>query len=333
MKIKDIAVLVRGSVDGDGDTDITGLSGLEGAKAGDLVFAIDEERLAIAEKTGASCVLTTEGIRRSAKPLMRVSNPKLAFILIYNALNKPAAGKAYTDPSATVAASAKIGQNVWIGAGVRIGDDVKIGDNTIIEPNTVIKKGCSIGAFCHIHPNVTLYDNTVLKDKVVLHSGVVLGADGFGYVRDKGALYKFPQLGRVIIEESVEIGANAAVDRGSLDDTIIGAGTKIDNFCQVAHNVKIGRNVVMAAQVGISGSVAIKDNVTIGGQAGFKDNVTIEKNVMVGAQSGVLNDLPEGSIVWGTPAKSLTHILRQVVVLSWLTDNFARVKKILGKKS
>ncbi len=329
MKIKELAILIHGVVEGDGDTDISGFSGLEDAKPGDLTFALDEGRLVIAERSGAACVLTTQTIRKSKKPLVRVPDPKMAFILVYNALNKPAARKAFRDPSATVSASAKIGQNVWIDAGVRIGDNVTIGDNTVIEANSVIKKGSSIGSFCQIYPNATLYDNTVLKNRVVLHSGVVLGSDGFGYIRDKDKLYKFPQLGRVIVEDNVEIGANTTIDRGSLSDTVIGAGTKIDNLCQVAHNVKTGKNLVMAAQCGISGSVTIKENVTIGGQAGLKDNITIGNNVMIGAQSGIIGNLEDGLAVWGTPAKPITQMKRQVVAVNWLTDNIARIKKLL----
>ncbi len=332
MKIKELAMFMHGTVEGDGNTEVSGLSGMETAKAGDLVFAIDDEKLGFAEKTGASCVLTSKSTRASTKPLVRVDNPKLAFLLIYNFMNKPVGRKAFTDPSATIAPSAKIGANVWIDAGVRVGDNVKIGNDTVIEANTVIKKNCSIGSLCHIHPNVTLYDNTVLKDRVVLHSGVVLGADGFGYVRDKDKLYKFPQLGKVIIENDVEVGANTAIDRGSLSDTVIGAGSKIDNLCQIAHNIKIGKNFVMAAQGGISGSVTIKDNVTMGGQVGIRDNVTIGNNAMVGAQSGVLTDLSDGSIVWGTPSKSLIQKKREVIVMGWLTDNFIQIKKLLKSK-
>ncbi len=221
MKIKELAMLIHGVVEGDGDADVTGLSGIETSNAGDLIFATDDEKLGFAEKSGASCVLTSKSTRAAMKPLVRVDNPKLAFLLLYNFMNKPAGREAFTDPSATISVSAKVGNNVWIDAGVRIGGNVSIGDNTIIEANAVIKKNCSIGSFCHIHPNVTLYDNVVLKDRVVLHSGVVLGADGFGYVREKDKIYKFPQLGRVIIENDVEIGANSTIDRGSLGDTVM----------------------------------------------------------------------------------------------------------------
>lgn len=332
MKIAELSKLIQGVVEGDPDVDVRGLSGLENAKSGDLTFALDEERLAIAEKSSASCVLTTKEIRRSTKPLIRVANPKMAFLLIYNAMNKPVARKAFQDPSATVAPSAKVGRNVWIDAGVRIGDDVTVGDNTVIEANSVIKKGSSIGSNCYIYPNVTLYDNTLVKNSVILHSGVVLGADGFGYVRDKNVLYKFPQLGRVIIEDNVEIGANTTIDRGSLNDTIVGAGTKIDNLCQIAHNVKMGKNVVMAGQSGASGSVVIKDNVTMAGQVGIKDNITIGSDVIIAAQSGIVKDIEDGSIYWGTPAKPITQMKRQVIAVNWLSENIARIKKLLGEK-
>lgn len=332
MKIKELAPMIRGTVEGDGDTEILGLSGIDGAKAGDLTFAMDENLLAIIEKTAASCVLTTKDMRRSAKPLIRVDNPKMAFLMIYNFLNKIAAVKDSRDPSATISPSAKIGKNVRIDAGVRIGDNVTIGENTIIEANTVIKSGASVGSSCHIYPNVTLYSTVTLKNHVILHAGVVVGADGFGYVREKDKLYKFPQLGRVIIEDNVEVGANTAIDRGALSDTVIGAGSKIDNLCQIAHNVKVGKNVVMAGQCGVSGSVTIKDNVTIAGQVGISDNIAIGSNAMIGAQAGVMIDVKDNTIVWGTPNKPIMQMKRQVIAVNWLTENIARLKKLAGAK-
>jgi UDP-3-O-[3-hydroxymyristoyl] glucosamine N-acyltransferase len=164
---------------------------------------------------------------------------------------------------------------------------------------------------------------------VVLHSGVVLGADGFGYVKERGKIYKFPQLGRVIVEDDVEIGTNTTVDRGSLSDTVIGAGTKIDNLCQIAHNVKIGKNVLVAAQTGISGSTVIKDNVTMGGQVGIADNLTIGANVTIGAQSGIIGNIADNAILWGTPARSVAQTKRQMAVLAWMTKNFKLLSKLV----
>lgn len=322
MKIRELAQLIEGLVEGSDDIDIKGLNGIEKADVGDLTFAIDEDRLAEAERSKASCILTSKTIRKSSKTLIRVTNPKLSFIIIYNTFNTPKDRGSFIHPMATVSDSAKIGKNVWIGPNVSIEEAVTIGDHVIIESNSVIKKNCEIDSFCRIYPNVTLYENTKLQKNVILHSGAVVGSDGFGYVKDKGRIYKFPQLGRVIIEDDVEIGSNTTIDRGSLCDTVIGAGTKIDNLCQIAHNVKIGKNVLMAAQCGISGSTTIGDNVTMGGQAGVADNVTVGDDVIIGAGSAVIGDVKRGAFIWGVPARPIAQTKRQMATLSWITKNF-----------
>lgn len=322
MKIVALAQLIDGVVEGNNDIDIKGLNGIEKAGVGDLTFATDEGKLAEAERSDASCVLTSKTIRKSSKTLIRVRNPKLSFLIIYNTFNTPKDRESFVHPTATVSDSAQIGKNVWLGSNVSIEEGVKIGDHVIIESNSVIKKNCEIDSFCRIYPNVTLYENTKLQKNVTLHSGVVAGSDGFGYVKDKGKIYKFPQLGKVIIENDVEIGSNTTIDRGSLSDTVIGAGTKIDNLCQIAHNVRIGKNMLMAAQCGISGSTVIGDNVTMGGQAGVVDNVTIGDNVIIGAKSAVIGSVKSGAIIWGVPARAIAKTKRQMAVLSWLTKNF-----------
>jgi UDP-3-O-[3-hydroxymyristoyl] glucosamine N-acyltransferase len=329
MEMNKLALLVGGTVEGDDGSQIEGMGGIDSAKKGDITFAVDEDKLSVAEKGLASCILTTPDMRRSSKPLIRVKNPKLAFLIIYNALNKKEARAAYTDKSAVVAGSAKLGKNAWIGPHVSIEDNVVIGDNVIIEAGSVIKKGCIIGNSCRIYPNVTLYDRTLLKQNVILHAGVVIGADGFGYVREAGKIFKFPQLGRVLIEDDVEIGANTTIDRGSLSDTVIGAGTKIDNLCQIAHNVKTGRNVIIAGQCGLSGSSTVGDNVTMAGQVGIADNVAIGNNVMIGGQTGVIRDIKDGEIIWGYPARPIAQTKRQLAVLAILTKNFKRLSKII----
>lgn len=322
MKIKELAILVKGEAEGDDDSNITGLSGIESARLGDLTFAVDEAHLASAEKGNVSCILTNSFIRKSTKPLIRVKNPKLSFLIIYNKFYTQEAKNAFVHPTATISPSARIGTNVWIGAGVAVEDGVNIGDHVVIESNCVIKKNSEIGSFCRLYPNVTLYENTKIRKNVILHAGAVIGSDGFGYVKDQGQIYKFPQQGSVIIEDNVEIGANTTVDRGSLSDTVIGAGTKIDNLCQIAHNVKIGKNVLMAAQCGVSGSVTIGDDVTMGGQTGIADNITIGDNVTIGGKSCVIGDIKEKSVVWGFPARPIAQTKRQMAVLAWLTRNF-----------
>ena len=328
MKILELARMIEGVVEGDSDIDIIGLSGIEDAKSGDLTFAVDEENLANAERSKASCVLTNSSIRKSTKALIRVSNPKLSFIVIYNILNAPKDRGSFIHPTAVVSEAARIGKNVWIGPHAAIEEGVIIEDRVIIEANSAIKKNCKIGALCHIYPNVTLYENVKLGRNVILHSGTVIGSDGFGYVKDKGKIYKFPQLGRVIIEDDVEIGANNTIDRGSLSDTVIGAGTKTDNLCQIAHNVKIGKNVLMAAQCGISGSTTIGDNVTMGGQVGIVDNISIGDNVTIGAKSAIIGNIKKNLVVWGMPARPIGQTKRQMAVLSWITKNFKRFSEI-----
>jgi len=332
MKIKDLAKIVEGTVDGDGDIYITGMDGIDTAEPGDLTFAIDENKLSDAEKSKASCVLTLSSSRKSIKPLIRVTNPKLSFLIAYNALNASKEVKAFKHPSSNVSEKAIIGKNVCIGAGVYIDDGVKIGDNVMIEANSVIKKNCEIGSFCRIYPNVTLYKNVKIGNNVILHGGVVLGSDGFGYVKDKGKIYKFPQLGRVIIEDDVEIGSNTTIDRGSLSNTVIGAGSKIDNLCQIAHNVKIGKNALIAAFCGIAGSVTIGNDVTIGGQVGIGDNLKIGDNVTIGAQSGVTSNIKSGSVILGFPARPMDQTKRQMAVLSWLEKNYKLISAKIKEK-
>lgn len=327
MNTGELAKLVDGVVEGDSGLEITGLSGIATAEPGDLTFAVDEDRLSNAERSAASCVLTNRSIRRSTKTLIRVKDPKLSFVIVFNLFNVPGPGMSFMHPTAIVHSAARLGRNVWVGPRVTIGEGVTVGDNVTIEDNAVIKRNCAIGSFCHIYPNVTLYENVKLHERVVLHGGVVVGSDGFGYVKDKGKIYKFPQLGAVILGADVEVGANTTIDRGSLSDTVIGAGTKIDNLCQIAHNVRIGKNVLMAAQCGISGSTTVGDNVTMGGQTGVIDNVVIGDNVTIGAKSAVIGSVKENSVVWGVPARPIVQAKRQMAVLSWITKNFKTMRQ------
>ncbi|MBU1808989.1 MAG: UDP-3-O-(3-hydroxymyristoyl)glucosamine N-acyltransferase [Candidatus Omnitrophica bacterium] len=329
MKISELARLVGGIVEGNGDIEIKGLAGIESASPGELTFATDEENLSHAERSKASCILTNKTVKASKKPLIRVENPKLSFLIIYNTLNTPKVREAFRHPTAVVAESARLGKNVWIGPHVVIGDGVEIGDNVIIEPNSVVMKNCRIGSTCRIYPNVTLYANTVLGRNVILHSGVVIGADGFGYVRDKDKIYKFPQTGKAIVGDDVEIGANTTIDRGSMNDTMIGSGVKIDNLCQIAHNVKIGKNTIVAGHSGISGSTVIGDNSTIAGKVGIADNLTIGSNVIVGGGSSVIGDIRDGEVVWGFPARPIREMKRQLAVLSWMAKHFKVISRLL----
>jgi len=293
---------------------------------------MDEERLKTAEDSQSTCILTTKTSRKSTKTLIRVNNPKLAFLIAYNALNEKVSGESFLHRTAAIADTVILGKSVRIGAHVTIEDGVQIGDHTVIESGVVIKKNSKIGEQCHLYPNVVLYENVILKNKIVLHGGVIVGSDGFGYIREKEKIYKFPQLGTVVIEDAVEVGANSTIDRGSLGCTIIGAGTKIDNLCHIAHNVQIGKNVIMAAQCGIAGSSVIGDNVTMSGQIAITDNVTVGKNVRIGGQSAVIGNIKDNAVVWGTPARDIRQTKKQMAVLAWVTKNFSSLSKMIKQK-
>lgn len=321
MKIHDLAYLVGGIVDGNGAIVIKGAKGIEKAKKGDITFAVDKRKLYMAEQTDVSCILTGRDVKRERKTLIRVDNPKLSFVAVYNALNPPKILEGKIDPRAVISDSVKLGKNVSIAVGVVIEEEVRIGDNVIIEYNCVVKKRCVIGNNCHIFSNVILYENTILGANIILHGGVIIGADGFGYIKENNKIHKFPQSGGVLIEDDVEVGANTTIDRGATGNTVIGRGSKIDNLCQIAHNVFIGKNMLMAAQCGISGSTIIGENVTMGGQVGIVDNVVIGNNVTIGAKSAVIGNLLEGTVVWGLPARPIQQTKRQMAILAKLAKN------------
>jgi UDP-3-O-[3-hydroxymyristoyl] glucosamine N-acyltransferase len=263
------------------------------------------------------------GPKKPPKPLLIVSQPRLAFAQAARFFETAPAGPGSIHPTAVVSSSAKLAAHVTLGPGVVIEDGVEIGQATIVRAGSVIRTGVKVGRHCELHPNVTIYPNTRLGDRVIVHAGVVLGSDGFGYVRDgKTAHYhKFPQIGRLEIEDDVEIGANTTVDRGALDVTRIGRGTKIDNLVQIGHNCQIGENVVIAAQTGLSGSITVQNGAVIGGQVGVGEHATIGEGVLLGGQSGVLPKKilrGKGIAFWGTPAKPLRQHLKEAAVLSRL---------------
>lgn len=241
-------------------------------------------------------------------------NPKMAFIKLNEfmyALRRPAAG---IDASAKIAASAKIGQNCFIGANVVIGENVVIGDNCRIEPNAVIEQGCKIGNNTRIGAGANI-SYALIGNDCYIYSGARIGCDGFGFQLINGQHHRIEQLGRVIIGNDVEIGANACVDRGALDDTVIGDGCRIDNLAQIAHNDKLGRGCVIVAQVGIAGSCTLGNYVVCGGQVGLADHLTIGDGVQIAAQSGVMRDIEAGSVMMGSPCVPFKDFMRQVAFL------------------
>src|SRR5579864_679576 len=324
-KAGEIAAAIGARVVGDERAEINSVASISNAAAGALVFVEQEKYMNAALNSGASAVIAGNFARqtRSSKPLLIAENPRLAFAQAAKLLcgeNRPKPG---IHPSAVVHESADLGEGVSIDALTVIQEDVRIGDGSGLGAGCVVGAGASIGEDCRIYPNVTIYSGTRLGNRVIVHAGAVLGSDGFGYVRNPAteAHEKFPQIGKLEIEDDVEVGANTTIDRGALEATRIGRGTKIDNLVHVGHNVQIGEDVVIAAQTGLSGSAIVENHVVIGGQVGIADHVHIEAGAILGAQSGIPSNKVirgKGGVFWGTPARPIRQYLKELAVLARL---------------
>ncbi len=339
--LQQIAEAVGARVQGDGSVKVAGVAGIGSACEQDLVFVEEEKYLLKALQCRAGAVIagefaagklasgkSTSGSPASGsggKPLLISRHPKLAFaraarFLLEGNQERIEGG---VGASAVVHSSARLGAGVVVEERAVIAEDAEIGEGTRIGAGCVIGRGVKIGRKCEIYPQVTIYPGSVLGDEVIVHAGAVLGSDGFGYVRDakSGRYEKFPQVGRLVIEDEVEIGANTTIDRGALEETRIGRGTKIDNLVHIGHNCRLGQNVVIAAQTGLSGSIVIEKDVVLGGQVGIGERARIEEGVMLGGQGGVLpNKVLRGKGVafWGTPAQPVRQYLKQLAALAKL---------------
>jgi UDP-3-O-[3-hydroxymyristoyl] glucosamine N-acyltransferase len=327
--LQQIADAIGARLEGDASVEVTRVASIAAAGSGHLVFVEDPKHLDSALKSAAGAVIAGEfaAIVPTKKPLLISDHPKLAFARASNFLCE--AEKSLQDTpacvhaTAVVYASARLSVGVVIEERVVIGAEVAIGKGTRIGAGCVIGQGVKIGDGCAIYPQVTLYPGTGIGDRVIVHAGAVLGSDGFGYVRDRetGRYEKFPQVGRLVIEDDVEIGANTTIDRGALEETRIACGAKIDNLVHIGHNCQIGENAIIAAQTGLSGSIIIEKDVILGGQVGVGEHARIEEGVMLGGQGGVLpNKILRGKGVafWGTPAQPVREYLKHLARLARL---------------
>ena len=326
----ELAEFLGATILGNGNLPVSGVANPDAARAEDLIYVDSPRHLERAAGSEASCVLVPAGMELAGKTTLEVKSPKFAFAKAAAWLLPRPALRAEIHPTAIVANSARLSAGIRIGPYVVIEDEAEIGHGSELDAFCFIGRGAKVGRDCRLHPRVTLYAGATIKDRVELHSGVVIGADGFGYVFGEGRQVKFPQVGRVEVGDDVEIGCNSCVDRGSLDATEIATGVKIDNLVQIAHNVKIGENSVVAAQVGISGSTSIGDSVMIGGQVGIADHCTVENGAILGAQAGIPTGktIRGGDMVWGTPARPIERFKEQYGWISRLPDLASRIRKL-----
>ena len=303
MKLKELADRLECRLEGDGEIDILRVSGIDDAGSGDVTFFANPKYAPDLRATRASAVILPDQADAAPCAMLRCANPYLTFARAIEIFAPAADLPIGVHRLAHVSASASIAADASIAAFVSISADVRIGARTIVHPNVTIGPGARIGDDCVIHARVSIRERVTLGDRVIVQDGAVLGSDGFGFARrDDGTHHKIPQIGGVVIEDDVEIGANTVIDRPAVGETRIGAGTKIDNLVQIAHGVRIGRDVLLAAQVGIAGSTTIEDKVTLAGQVGVAGHLTLGKGVIATAQSGIPNSVDPGAFISGYPA-------------------------------
>ena len=308
-----IAAQIGGVVDGDGDTEVSHVAALDAADASALSFFASSRYSAEAQATAAGVVFVTRALLPHVAHVparIIVDAPHDAMLASLHLLYAPRRVATGRHASSVIGAGATLGEEVALGALAVVGEGAVIGARTQLAHGVVVGDGVVIGEDCVLHANVTLYPGTILGDRVQIQSGAVLGGDGFGYVYRDGAHQKIPHVGRCIIESDVEIGANSTIDRGSVGDTVVGAGTKIDNLVQLGHNVRLGKLCLLMSQVGISGSTRVGNGVIIAGQAGLAGHITIGDGARIAGQAGVFGDIPAGQTWSGYPARPHREALR-----------------------
>jgi UDP-3-O-[3-hydroxymyristoyl] glucosamine N-acyltransferase len=328
VTLAELACLLTGELEGDGQTIICGLAPLDQAQAGDLTFLAESKHAARLEASRATAVLVAPHVPVD-RPAIRVAEPYMGFIHLLEHFFPPQSPVWGIDPRAVIGSEVALGARVNIGPYAVIDRGVRLGDDVTVYPGTYIGAGCEIGAGSILYANVSLYPHVQLGRGVIIHSGAVIGADGFGfYTMPDGSHRKIPQVGRVVIGDAVEIGANTCIDRATLGDTIIASGVKLDNLVQIGHNCVVGEHALFAGQVGLSGSVRVGSGVRMGGQVGIADHVTVGDKVSIAAQAGVLGDLEAGATVYGTPALPGPVAKRMHLYSLRLGELFQQVKQL-----
>jgi UDP-3-O-[3-hydroxymyristoyl] glucosamine N-acyltransferase len=329
----EIAKLVKGELVGDGGSSINGFSGIKEANKSELTFLSNPKYEPLLQDTQAGVILVPRQISCPGKTLIRVDNPSLCFtqMVTYLLKDAPDYKPKGIHPTAVIAPGAKISRGVAVGAHTVIEDGAQIAEGSVLYPNCYVGHETRLGKNCLIYPQVVLRERVTLGNRVIIHSGTVIGSDGFGYVTVDGKHMKVPQVGTVLIEDDVEIGANVTIDRARFDKTIIGEGTKIDNLVQIAHNVTIGKHCLIVAQSGIAGSTKLGDHVILAAQAGLVGHIEIGDGAIVTAQSGVSHSIKPGEQVFGSPAHPLKVAFRNNAHIQRL-DKYVEMIRGLKKR-
>jgi UDP-3-O-[3-hydroxymyristoyl] glucosamine N-acyltransferase len=329
VTLEAVAKAIDGTVVGDGSVEITGVAGIREAREGDLTFLANPRYESYLDVTQASAIIVSKNHRNIGKPMIQNPNPYLAFLkairLFAGEAERPCAG---VHPTAVVSEEAYVAQDASIGPYVVIERGVSIGARAIVHAGCYVGARTRLGDEVLLYPNVTVREECVLGDRVIVHSGTVVGSDGFGFVRDGDVYRKLPQVGNVVVEDDVEIGANVTIDRATTGTTRIGAGSKIDNLVQIAHNVQIGENCIIVAQVGISGSTVLGDHVVLAGQVGIVGHIEIGDGASVGAQSGVSKSVKAGERMFGYPAMPLRQAKRIEASIRNLPELIQTVRRL-----
>ncbi|HMC55984.1 MAG TPA: UDP-3-O-(3-hydroxymyristoyl)glucosamine N-acyltransferase [Gemmatimonadaceae bacterium] len=328
-----IAQLTRGELRGDADTVVSSVAPLDRAVAGQLSFCASARYAPQLETTGASVVLVSPDVSATdtrAAARIVVAKPQEALLSLLPKLYVMPARQPGVHATAVIGRGARLGAQVQVGPYVYIGDGAELGDRVTLDAHVAIGAGVRLGDDTHIRSNAVVYSGSELGKRVSIHANAVIGSDGFGYVYADGTHHKIPHVGRCLIGDDVEIGAGSTIDRGSIDDTVIGAGTKIDNLVQIAHNVRVGRLCLIAAQAGIAGSAHLEDGAVLGGQVGIIGHSTIGKGATLAARAGAFGDIPAGETWSGYPARPHRESLRAQAALFKLAGMLKRIEKLLG---
>lgn len=331
LTVQELAEKINGRIIGEPDIKISGISDLINAKSSDVSFILSSKYLDSALSSACRVIISDSFEQIQDKTIIKVENVKVAYIKAINIFYPNEIVKGNISKNSSIASSVKLGKDIFIDDFVVVKDGTQIGDGAYISSGSFIGKNCVIGKNVKIFSNVSVYDETIIGDETIIHSGVVIGADGFGFIEDNGAIIKIPQIGNVKIGKNVEIGANTTIDRASFGATVIDDDVKIDNLVQIAHNVKIGKGTIIAAQTGIAGSTKIGKYCLIAGQVGFVDHLVIGDFVKIGAQAGVAKDLPDKSEVTGSPARPVKELRKAEAYMMRLEELFKKVREIYNK--